>query len=85
MELDKKKVRIDNICGFAKAFDVVGHRILLNEIDKMGIRGNCRTLISTYHSNKEQYVHLNGVYSDIFRAFFIYIVDKKSRESKIGC
>ena len=47
------------VCGFffdfAKAFDRVNHKILLNKLEHHGIKGNVLSLLRSYLSNRFQY------------------------------
>ena len=47
-----------------KAFDFVTHTILLSKLDHYGIRGNAHKLLSSYLSNRRQYVNINNLKSD---------------------
>ena len=47
----------------SKAFDTVNHKILLNKLEKYGIRGNSLTLIRRYLTNRKLTVHINNTYS----------------------
>lgn len=42
-----------------KAFDTVPHNLLLNKIEKYGLRGNINNLLHSYLTNRNQYVDLN--------------------------
>ena len=42
-----------------KAFDSVNHKILLKQLFRMGFRGNFHDLISSYLTNRSQYVELD--------------------------
>ena len=48
---------------FAKAFDKVDHQILLKKLSNMGIRGKLLKWISSFLSNREQVVVVNGAVS----------------------
>lgn len=49
----------------AKAFDTVSHKILLQKIEKLGIRGNGYKLIESYLQNRTQQVKYQSVCSNI--------------------
>ena len=69
---DRLKSAIDNkdlTCGIfidlTKAFDTVDHNILLKKMFHYGIRGNVYNLFQSYLSNRQQYVRVNNVNSEI--------------------
>ena len=43
-----------------KAFDMVKHGILLNKLNYYGIRGPCLKFLTSYLTNRKQYVYLFG-------------------------
>lgn len=49
----------------AKAFDTISHEILLQKLEKMGIRGNANALFRSYLSNRKQQVKIKDTVSDI--------------------
>lgn len=49
----------------SKAFDLVDHRLLLNKLCRLGIRGIPNEWMKSYLTHRSQYVDLNGVKSDI--------------------
>ena len=62
-DLDLGRIVISIFLDFRKAFDVVDHPILLYKLEKYGIRGLPKQWISSYLSNRKQYVVINGVSS----------------------
>ena len=47
-----------------KAFDTVNHHILLQKLEKYGIRGNELEMFQSYLTNRTQFVYVNGYKSD---------------------
>ena len=51
-------------CGIfvdlSKAFDTVNHSTLLYKLDHYGFRGPANKLLSSYLTNRKQYVEING-------------------------
>lgn len=60
---DKKTVSICLI-DIAKAFDSVNHRLLIMKLDKYGIRGIAKKLITSYLENREQVIKNGKVKSE---------------------
>lgn len=50
---------------FSKAFDTIDHNILIDKLERYGIRGNVLDLFRSYLSNRKQCVIVNNVISDI--------------------
>lgn len=59
-ELDKNNKVLALFVDLSKAFDCVNHEILLDKIERYGLRGNCKNLLSDYLSNRKQFVHYFG-------------------------
>lgn len=53
------------MCDLTKAFDCVRPTILLQKLQYYGIRGNALNLFSSYLSNRQQFVSIQGVDSNI--------------------
>ena len=43
-----------------KAFDTIDHQILLQKLERYGIRGNCLKWFQSYLANRYQKVEMNG-------------------------
>ena len=52
------------LLDLSKAFDSINHTILLNKLQSIGFDDTSIELISSYLSNRQQIVNVNGVYSD---------------------
>ena len=63
--LDKKETAILLLIDFSKAFDMVDHEIMINKLEHYGVRGNLLSWFRSYLSNRQQYVHVNGVDSNM--------------------
>jgi len=50
--------------GLAKAFDTIDHRILLQNVNTLGINRTAQNLISSYLKNKKQHVRINNELSE---------------------
>ena len=62
--LDRKKQTDIAILDFSEAFDKVPHSRLALKLDHYGVRGNARSWISAFLSNRSQHVVLEGEASD---------------------
>ena len=51
------------LLDLSKAFDTVDHQIVLNKLQKYGIRGNFLQLLSDCLNNRKQVVYINNTYS----------------------
>jgi hypothetical protein len=63
--LEKGEFVLGLFLDFSKAFDTVNHQILLQKLQCYGIRGVALKWISNYLSEREQYVEIDGVKSNM--------------------
>ena len=61
--LNKSKLIIATFIDLAKAFDIVDHTILLQQIHDYEIKGSAFDLIKSYLSNRKQKVRINKTLS----------------------
>ena len=68
--IELTKSYLDNgsyVCGIfvdlQKAFDTVDHQILINKLSHYGIRGIANDWLSSFLTNRQQYVSISGFYS----------------------
>ena len=59
-DLNSKKFVIGVFLDLRKAFDVVPHNILLDKLRKLGITDRAHSWFTSYLSNRQQYVDING-------------------------
>ena len=59
--LDDKQHTCVILLDFKKAFDIVNHNLLLQKMEKYGIRGNVLEMLQSYLTNRTQFVYyVNG-------------------------
>ena len=69
---DRKLFTMALFVDFEKAFDTLDRKMLLEKCWKLGLRGNCHKLLASYFNNREQFIHVNNLRSEV-------------TESHIGC
>ena len=62
--LKKKHHVLGIFIDLSKAFDTIDHDTLLVKLERYGIRGNAKSLISSYLSGRTQYTEIHGQKSD---------------------
>ncbi len=68
--LDEKKFAIGIFLDFSKAFDTVDHDILISKLSRYGVAGTALNWFKNYLTNREQFVHLNGLSSKKSKILF---------------
>ena len=63
--IEKKKYGCGVFIDLKKAFDTVNHQILLLKLEHYGIRGPALSWFQSYLTGRKQFVHLNGIDSEI--------------------
>uniref|UniRef100_A0A3B3C2G3 Reverse transcriptase domain-containing protein n=1 Tax=Oryzias melastigma TaxID=30732 RepID=A0A3B3C2G3_ORYME len=63
--IDNKQYAIGVFLDLTKAFDTINHHLLLRKLYCYGIRGVAFSWIKSYIENRQQYVHINGVDSEL--------------------
>lgn len=61
--LNTKKITVNIMIDFQKAFDLIDPNILLRKLEKYGIRGVSLQLISTFLTNRSSVVKINDCHS----------------------
>ena len=61
--LNKKQISIAIFCELRKAFDTIYHKILLDRLQNMGVRGVELLLFKNYLSNHKQFVSIGDAKS----------------------
>jgi len=65
--IDNKNFTLGIFVDFSKAFDTVNHSILLEKLKHYGIRGNVIKLLTSYLSDRFQYVNYGGIDSCLLK------------------
>ena len=63
--MEVKKYGCGVFIDLKKAFDTVNHDILLHKLEHYGIRESVLAWFKSYLSDRKQYIHLNGVDSEM--------------------
>ena len=63
--LDDNKITIGVFIDLRKAFDTIDHDLLLKKMEHFGIRGIVNSWLSSYLTNRKQYVSLPEASSDL--------------------
>ena len=63
--IDDRKYGLGIFIDLKKAFDTVNHSILLDKLNRYGIRGSAINLLRSYLTNRQQYVMYDNVRSSL--------------------
>ena len=63
--LDCGKAVVGRYIDLKKAFDTVNHRILIEKMQRYGIRGHILDWFKNYLNNRKQFTHINHTNSDL--------------------
>ena len=64
-DIDTKHISLAIFMDLSKAFDTLDHTILLSKLSYYGIGGNELNWFSSYLSDRQQYVEINGISSTL--------------------
>ena len=59
-DLRSKKLAHCTLLDLSKAFDTVDHKLLIRKCEIYGLRGQASSILTSYLSNRKQFVDING-------------------------
>lgn len=62
--LEQNKKCIGIFMDLSKAFDLIDHKLLINKLEQYGLRGKISEWLTSYLSNRQQLVEVNGIRSE---------------------
>ena len=65
--MDEKMYTVGVFIDLKKAFDTIDHKLLIQKLQHFGIRGEPNMWLSSYLSDRSQFVNLDEINSDIYK------------------
>ena len=65
--MDEKMYTVGVFIDLKKAFDTIDHKLLIQKLQHFGIRGEANMWLSSYLSDRSQFVNLDEITSDIYK------------------
>ena len=68
--MDEKMYTVGVFIDMKKAFDTVDHKLLIQKLQHFGIRGEPNMWLSSFLSDRSQFVNLDEINSDVYKVVY---------------